>query len=247
MGSKAETGHIKNLAHFEDLISYCQSYGSDYNPSNSQLTVAQLQATYAAAQTALSTFKTQKTSFDNAINDRRDAFVDIKPLSTRIINALIASGASKLTIADAKGVNKKVQGMSSKKNTKDTEETADTMTPRSISTSQQSYDRMKDHLENMIPILEQASQYDPNENDLKVPQLKTRVNQLESSKTAWVNAHTIYSNAIRERNNVLYHPDNGLNAIAMKVKTYVKSIYGSRSHQFKQVRMLAFKSQKSEL
>jgi hypothetical protein len=94
MGSTSETGHIKNLAYFEDLISYCQAYGTTYNPSNAALAIPQLQAVYTAAQTMMNNFKVQKTGFDNAINARRIAFEDIKPLATRIINALIASGAT---------------------------------------------------------------------------------------------------------------------------------------------------------
>lgn len=247
MASTSETGHIKNLALFEDLIAYCQSYGTEYNPSNPLLTITQLQASYTAALSAMNTFKTQKTSFDTAVNLRRDAFEDIKPLSTRIINALIASGASKLTIDDAKGVNKKLQGSTSKKSGTDMEDTDAANLPKSISSSQQSYDRLKDHFANMIQILLQAAQYNPNENDLKIPQLQARLAALEASKTAWISAHTTYSNAIRARNTVLYHPETGLAAIAQKVKVYVKSIYGSTSHQYKQVRMLAFKSQKTDL
>ncbi len=247
MASTSETGHIKNIANFEDLIAYCQSYGPTYNPSNPLLTIAQLQATYNAAQSVINEFKTQKTSFDNAVNLRRNAFEDLKPLSTRIVNALIASGASKLTIDDAKGVNKKVQGIRSKKPKTATTEDTDATMPKTISTAQLSYDRLKDHLANMIPILEQAKEYSPNENDLQIPQLQARLTALETSKSAWISAHTTYSNAIRDRNNLLYHPDTGITTIAQKVKVYVKSIFGSNSYQYKQVRMLGFKTQKSEL
>ena len=244
MASTSETGHIKNLALFEDLIAYCQSYGTEYNPSNPLLTITQLQASYTAALSAMNTFKTQKTSFDTAVNLRRDAFEDIKPLSTRIINALIASGASKLTIDDAKGVNKKLQGSTSKKSGTDMEDTDAANLPKSISSSQQSYDRLKDHFANMIQILLQATQYNPNENDLKVPQLQARLGALEAAKTAWINAHTIYSNAISNRNKLLYNPESGLKVIAQKVKTYVKSIYGSQSPQYKQVSSLKFVNSK---
>ena len=244
MTSTSETGHIKNLAHFEDLISYCQAYGTAYNPSNTTLTIAQLQATNAAAQTAINDFKSQKTSFDNAINLRRLAFDDMKPLATRIISALIASGASQLTIDDAKGINKKLQGTSSKKSTTTMPVMENADMPKSISTSQQSYDRIKDHFANLIQILQQTTQYNPNENELKLPQLQAKLAALETSKTAWIAAHTIYSNAISSRNQVLYHPESGLKAIAQKVKTYVKSIYGSQSPQYKQLSGLKFVTSK---
>jgi hypothetical protein len=244
MSSTSETGHIKNVSLFEDLITYCQAYGTNYNPSNTALSIAQLQATYASAQSVLNDFKTQKTSFDLAVNERRVAFEDIKPLATRIINALIASGAPKLTIDDAKGVNKKLQGTSSKKSTTEMNDAEKMDTPKSISTSQQSYDRVKDHLANLIQILQQTPQYNPNENDLKVPQLQARLGALEAAKTAWISAQTIYSNAISNRNRILYNPDSGLKVIAQKVKTYVKSIYGSQSPQYKQVSGLKFVNSK---
>ena len=33
MPSTSETGHAKNVANFEDLISFCNGYGATYNPS----------------------------------------------------------------------------------------------------------------------------------------------------------------------------------------------------------------------
>ena len=244
MASTSETGHIKNLAHFEDLIAYCQSYGTDYNPSNVLLTIAQLQASYAAVQNIVNSFKAHKTAFDHAINLRRSAFEDIKPLATRIINALIVSGTSAFTIQDAKGVNKKLQGTRPKKVTVDADTTDMALIPKTISTSQQSYDRIIDHFANLIQILLQTTEYNPNENDLKIPQLQAKLTELENTRTAWINAHTTYSNAIRDRNHLLYNGDTGLTTTAQKVKMYVKSIYGSNSHQYKQVNTLYFKSQK---
>ena len=244
MGSTSETGHIKNLAYFEDLISYCQAYGTTYNPSNAALTITQLQAVYTAAQTMMNNFKVQKTGFDNAINARRIAFEDIKPLATRIINALIASGAPKLTIDDAKGVNKKLQGSTSKKTATEMTTTESTESPKGISTSQQSYDRLKDHFANLIQILSQTTQYNPNENELKIPQLQARLGALEAAKTSWIAAHTTFSNAIAERDALLYHPETGLKSIALNVKVYIKSIFGSQSPQYKQVSGLKFTNKK---
>ncbi|MBK7635227.1 MAG: hypothetical protein IPJ13_13805 [Saprospiraceae bacterium] len=140
MASTSETGHIKNVSLFEDLITTCQSYGTDYNPSNAMISIAQLQAAYTATQNALNDFKSQKTSFDMAVNQRRNAFDDIKPLSTRIYNALIASGAPKLTIDDAKGINKKMQGTKTPKASNEMTNTENSMAPKTISTSQQSDD-----------------------------------------------------------------------------------------------------------
>lgn len=57
-----------------------------------------------STQDKLNTTKTQKTTFDNATNERRNTFANLKPLATKIINAFAVSGAVTLAIADAKTV-----------------------------------------------------------------------------------------------------------------------------------------------
>lgn len=37
-----ETGHAKNVANFQDLISFCEGYGATYNPSKEALKIPQL-------------------------------------------------------------------------------------------------------------------------------------------------------------------------------------------------------------
>jgi len=54
----AETGHARNVAHFDTLIAFCEGYGADYKPSNTSITVANLQALLAQAQAALDDVQT---------------------------------------------------------------------------------------------------------------------------------------------------------------------------------------------
>jgi hypothetical protein len=44
MPSTSETGHAKNVTHFEQLISFCTGYGGVYNPSKVTLTLPELTA-----------------------------------------------------------------------------------------------------------------------------------------------------------------------------------------------------------
>lgn len=53
MPSTSETGHAKNIANFETLISFCIGYGSSYNPSKEALKVANLQAILTTAKANL--------------------------------------------------------------------------------------------------------------------------------------------------------------------------------------------------
>ena len=246
MASTSETGHAKNIANFQDLISFCQGYGANYNPTKESLKIPQLQALYQVAQDKLNATKTQKTTFDNATNERRNTFANLKPLATKIINAFAVSGADTLAIADAKTVNKKLQGTSSKKATT----TSDSLPPsgelKGASTSQQSYDRLIDHFANLIQVVAQNTNYAPNETELQVATLQTKLAELQTKNTNLINAYTGYSNAMIERNQTLYNPLTGLVQTSKEVKQYVKSVFGANSPQYKQVSGLEFKVRKGE-
>ena len=124
MASTSETGHAKNVANFQDLTSFCTGYGATYNPTNPRLTLAELENLYTTSQSKLQAVANTKTSFDNATNERRNAFADLKPLATRIVNSFAISGADPLAVDNAKSINKKLQG-SSKRTTTETEENSE--------------------------------------------------------------------------------------------------------------------------
>ncbi len=45
----AETGHIKNVEHFQMMIAAVQGYGGVYKPANADITLANLQTSRSAA------------------------------------------------------------------------------------------------------------------------------------------------------------------------------------------------------
>ncbi|WP_298116667.1 hypothetical protein [Flavobacterium sp.] len=242
--SISETGHAKNIANFQDLISFCQGYGTIYNPTKELLKIPQLQLLYQTSLNSLNTAKTGKTNFDNATNERRNSFSNLKPLSTKVINSFAVSGVDNLTLLDAKTINKKLQGTRKKS---DEEATSTNATPTTrISTSQQSYDRLIDHFSSLIFLLEQNLVYNPNEEDLKVTSLQAKLNDLQSKNTNLINAYTSYSNSLINRNFELYNSPASLVKVSKEVKQYVKSIFGAKSPQYKQVSSLEFKVIKAE-
>ncbi|MEO8517467.1 MAG: hypothetical protein ABI426_12005 [Flavobacterium sp.] len=238
--STSETGHAKNIANFQNLISFCQGYGSAYDPSKEALKISALQSQYVNAIQKLNQTKATKVSFDNATNDRRHEFENLKPLATKIINAFIVSGADNLAIKDLKSINKKIQGSNTPK-TKTTPE-GDAETVKAISTSQQSYDRLIDHYINLTQVLQQNPFYSPNESELKLSSLNAKILTMQSTNTALINSYTQYSNTIIQRNQALYDAVTGLTQTAKEVKQYVKSVFGAASPQYHQVVILEFKT-----
>ena len=171
MSTYIETGHSKNVANFEDLISFCQGYGATYNPVNVNIKVPALQAKHIACVNAVQAVKVAKTAFDNSTNARELIFATLKKLSTRIVNALEATTAAAVTVDDAKTVNRKIQGRRAGKVPEEPSggsEGGSEPSVKSISVSQQSFDSLIDHFTKLIQIVSTEPAYLPNETDLKV-------------------------------------------------------------------------------
>lgn len=247
MASTSETGHDKNVANFENLISFCVGYGATYNPSKNSLKVPQLQTQSASCKLNIVSVTNSKIAFNNATNVRMIVF-DIKKLATRLVSALDVTNASKELVKDAKTVNAKIQGggkltkADAGKNAKAIDPNAPVIdTPKTISNSQLSYSNIIEHFAKLIAILSTEPTYVPNENDLKIVTLNTQLTNLKNANTAVINAYTTYSNSLIARNLSLYNPTNGLCATAKEVKAYVKSVFGASSPQYKQVSGIEFK------
>ncbi len=110
MASTSETGHAKNVANFEDMISFCNGYGGSYNPSKIAIQIPSLNTLRTNAENAVADVNAANTAFINATNARQIAFNPVKPLATRLVNALEATDATDELIKDAKTLNRKVQG-----------------------------------------------------------------------------------------------------------------------------------------
>jgi hypothetical protein len=248
MASTSETGHAKNVANFETLISFCAGYGATYNPSKANLKVPALQTQLASCKANIASVTSTSVAFNNAVNARMIAFDGLKKLSTRLINSLEVSGAASQTIKDAKTVNAKVQGSKlTKADAGITPVDPNALvveTDKSISASQQSYTSLIEHFSKMITILSTEPTYVPNENPLKIATLNTQLTNLKNTNTAVINAYTTVSNSRISRDQSLYNSTNGLCETAKEVKMYVKSVFGATSQQYKQVSGIEFKSRK---
>ena len=238
MASTSETGHAKNVANLQDLISFVTGYGATYNPTKNALKLPQLTALATASQASLADVVTKNTAYNNKVNERVVAFSNLKALSTRLINALQTTDATTQKVADAKAFNKKLQGVRAKAVTTPPDPNAPA--PTTISTSQQSYDQQIQHLAGIISVLQTEPSYAPNENDLKIVTLTAKQADLTAKNNAVATAYTNVSNSRIARDTNLYATTTGLFDIATEVKKYVKSVYGATSPQFAQIKGIEF-------
>jgi hypothetical protein len=113
-----------------------------------------------------------------------------------------------------------------------------------ISSSQMSYDSRLDNFDKFIKLLVSVPQYIPNEEELKVASLTAKCNELKLRNRDAVSAAIMLSNARISRNEILYKEITGMVDITVDIKSYIKSLFGATSPQFRQVSKLTFNSVK---
>lgn len=243
MASTSESGHGKNTANFKKLISFIIGYGEAYNPTKSSIGLTAMQALLVLAVSAIDLVRTLFSAYKNAVAARDAAFAPLSKFTTRVLNALKATDTTSQVDATARSFARKIQGTRASARRTEEEKQADAAAGKEvieISSSQMSFDSRLANFENLIKLLAGVTLYAPNEEDLKVTALTTLCNDLKTKNDAVVTAATQLSNARISRNDILYKPLTGLVDTAMDAKTYIKSVWGATSPQFKQVSKLEF-------
>ena len=240
MPSTSETGHAKNVANLQKLTEQVTVY-TLYNPPVDNLKLANLTALYTAASTKLNEVEDKRNANKNAITIRQSAFENLKSTCTKIINHLEIYGLPQGTIDQAKSLNRTIQGGQKKAATTPEEGKEETKT---VSTSRQSYTQQADNFGILLQLLGTITEYNPNENDLKLANLNTYKDSLVSSTQTVDQTEAELNNKLIERDQILYADGTGLYSIAQNVKKYVKSLYGATSPEYTNVSSIEFTSRK---
>ena len=236
MTSTYETGHAKNVDNLGLLISNIASYGDRYKPTNPSILLEALKKMEADGRAAVLAVNDAMPIYSRATIERDNAFAPLGQLVTRSLNSLRASSSSEQTDEAASAIVRKIRG----NRTTAKAAAATDVKVATVSTSQQSYDSVIDNYERYIQYIAATPEYAPNEEDIKLPVLKALAVDLRAKNTACNNAKVAIDNARMARNRVLYTPLTGLVDVALDAKTYIKSLFGSTSPEYKQVAKIDF-------
>ncbi len=245
MASTSETGHAKNVANYEKLIADITALGTAYNPSKANLKLAALNTQLTAAKAAITAVNSAEPAYKNAVSARDVSFSTISKLITRVNNALKASDTTEQVDESAMTLVRKLQGRrATPKKTEEQKKVAADAGKEivEISSSQMSFDSRLDNFDKLIKLLTSVTAYAPNEADLKVTALTTVYNDLKAKNTAVTTAEAPLTNARIARNDVLYKANIGVVDTSVDVKSYIKSVYGATSPQYKAISGLKFTS-----
>ena len=243
MATNSDINHAKNVTNFETLISVVVSLGATYNPSKDSLKLPALQTLHSAATDSMTALKNAESATATAVDTRELAFKSIGSLFTRINNALKASNSTVQADDTAKSIFRKLHGK--RASAKLTEEQkaillAEGKEVNQNSNSQMGYDDRVENFESLISFLQTVPEYNPNEEELKITTLQALLSDLKA-KNISVMQNRIAEDTVRGvRKSVQNTPLTGLVDIANDLKSYIKSVFGVNSTQYKLVSKLRF-------
>lgn len=241
--SVTETGHAKNLDNFKTEISSAKSLGTAYNPSKKQLIIAEMESLSEECAAAILDVSTAKSEYKMALDARNSDFLPLNKLTTRLMNALKASATTDHLDKTAREFVRKIQGVRAKPKRTEEEKKADAeagITYSENSSSQMSYDSRANNFQEFVQFLAGIPEYKPNEKELQVDSLKLMKDELKAVNSAVVAAMMKLNNARAHRNELMYKPVSGMVDVALDVKSYIKSVFGPSSLQYKKIAGLDF-------
>lgn len=240
MSSTSEVGHAKNVANLQKIIQQVSTY-SLYNPPIADITVPNLQVLYTNADAKLAEVVEKRNANKNAIVARKTAFENLNSTCTSIINLLEIVGLPQGTLNQARSLTKTIQG-SSRKSSTPVEEGKEA--PRTASTSRQSFTSKAENFGLLLQMLSTIPAYNPNEDSIKLQNLSTYHELLKAATFTVDQTESELSTKLIERNKILYAEATGVYAISLKIKKYIKSLYGATSPEYKTVSAIEFTNRK---
>ena len=115
MASKLETGHNKNVANFSSAYQILEEMGAIYNPSNSNLLLANLQPKKVSLVATITVLNEKKPIYKNAVADRE---VAIAPLGKRMSKAGNYSKSIDISATDKENIASQVKKLEATKKQK---------------------------------------------------------------------------------------------------------------------------------
>lgn len=244
MTNTSGAGHSSNVVNFGKLVSFVTGYGEAYNPSQAVLSINSMQILNAKSEHAFKALETADSAFKSARSKRKNLFTPFQKVLTRSWNAFTACAPNSEIMQTVKSMVHKIRGIrvSGRLTTEEKQALKDQGKEiNQISTTQMGFDNLVENFGHYISLLATVPEYKPNESGLQLQQLTALCNQLSLANLDVSAKYQPFSSARIARNEVLYTKTTGLVDVALLAKAYVRSVYGPRSEQYKQISGLKFR------
>ena len=102
------------------------------------------------------------------------------------------------------------------------------------------YDDRVENFESLISFLQTVPEYNPNEEELKIASLQALLADLRTKNISVMQTDIALETARGTRKSLQNTPFTGLVDVANDVKSYIKSVFGVKSTEYKLVSKLRF-------
>jgi hypothetical protein len=226
------------VATFEKLLGFCNEQKTVYNPSKASIQVAALGTLLTQSQNQLKAADVSRIAYENAVNARQTAFSTLQKKASRIIDTLVASGASAETLADARAIRRKLKPHP-KVLVSPPARTASAGVPKQEenvyrSISQLDKASMIKNFEMLISRVSAEPLYKPNESELSIAGLNTYATNLRTLNKNVISTYEVWRTATRTVNQTLYGA-NGIYGIGKAAKAYIRATFGHGSVEHKAI------------
>jgi hypothetical protein len=240
MSSKTESGMNTYAGNFQELIDVCQGFGILYNPTPEELRIESLVNQLLGVRTSVAAVDAAMPDAVAAESARQAVFALMPPLAIRVQAVAIILGLPDAIIVHIKEVVRKIHGRRAHALKPKTD--SDQAPEKHISVSQVSFNEQIEHFHQLILLVSSQPAYAPAETDLKVPALNQLLNDMCVANDAAKATAIPLANARQERDRLLYAPKTGMMDTALRVKEYVKAVFGTKSPQYKEVQHIPFRN-----
>ncbi|RYD98570.1 MAG: hypothetical protein EOP50_04835 [Sphingobacteriales bacterium] len=248
MTSQHESSHARNIAALRAARATNISIGADrYKPVKTIIQNDELLAYCDACDAVLTRVHSGELDFETATDARQAAFEGIEKYGTRIVNTLEACGAPAGAVETARGYVGKLRGERLHKPEPASSDAPAGDIQQQISVSQKSYDGRSANFRKLVELCQhERSFYTPNEDDVSLPAIESRLQQLTTSNQKVQDTAALYSGALVERDRLLYHKETGLVARMEAIRAYYVSAYGADSAERKRLNGLSVRTLRNE-
>lgn len=233
---KSEITHDNNIFNFLSIIHYCEQFGSDYNPANEDLTIANMADRWTEVGEMQKNYLKAVVDRKLAINLRQEKIALLKSLVRRAYNSLASTKEMKSSIEDLKRKMKEITGDNVRRK-KDEEGNVEKNT---VSNSHLGVADVLGNFQEFIVMLELSTFYNAQEDILKVAKLKLFYEEVESAIEDVYLKSAVASTLMNVRDKGLYGRD-GLVDVSLGCKMYMRSLFGARSVEAKTVSAIKLK------
>ena len=238
MSSTSEVGHGKNIANLNLLNTNIIAVGAKYNPSNPKLILAQMQNMYNVNFANQENVNNKVAPYTVAVDEREIIFKPLNRDLSKLRKAYKATeGVTEVQVEDLMTIIRKLKGVRKKIK----ESTDPNVAQINYSTSQMSYDQRTNNMDLLISLLQNTTNYNPNETEYKVQTYQNRKVDMLAKTQIVANTFVDLNSSRTTRNESMYNAEDNLVDIANRAKDYLFTILDSDSPQYKAIAKIKFK------